>query len=67
MVILGGLGSLHGAVLGAVAIVLLEEWLGHLTEHWRLIFGPLLVLAVLFLRGGLAGLPAQVAGLLRRG
>ena len=67
MVILGGLGSPHGAVLGALAIVLLEEWLGHLTEHWRLIFGPLLVLAVLFLRGGLAGLPAQLGGMLRRG
>ncbi|SDC44590.1 branched-chain amino acid ABC transporter permease [Belnapia rosea] len=55
MVILGGLGSLQGAVLGALAFVLLEEWLGHLTEHWRLIFGPLLVLSVLFLRGGLVG------------
>lgn len=56
MVILGGLGSLHGAILGALAYVLLEEWLAHLTEHWRMIFGPLLILAVLFLRGGLAGL-----------
>jgi branched-chain amino acid transport system permease protein len=67
MVILGGLGPLHGAVLGALAFVLLEEWLGHLTEHWRLIFGPLLVLAVLFLRGGLAGLPAQLLGARRHG
>jgi branched-chain amino acid transport system permease protein len=56
MVILGGLGGLHGAILGALAYVLLEEWLSHLTEHWRMIFGPLLVLAVLFFRGGLAGL-----------
>jgi branched-chain amino acid transport system permease protein len=55
MVILGGLGSLQGAVIGAVGFVLLEEWLGHLTEHWRLIFGPLLVLSVLFLKGGLVG------------
>lgn len=55
MVILGGLGSLQGAVLGAVGFVLLEEWLGHLTEHWRLVFGPLLVLSVLFLKGGLVG------------
>jgi branched-chain amino acid transport system permease protein len=62
MVILGGLGSPHGAVLGALAMVLLEEWLSHLTEHWRLVFGPLLILAVLFLRGGLAGLPAQLRG-----
>jgi len=66
MVILGGLGSLHGAVLGALAIVLLEEYLAELTEHWRLIFGPMLVLAVLFLRGGLAGIPAQLRGALRR-
>jgi branched-chain amino acid transport system permease protein len=65
MVILGGLGHPIGAVLGALTIVLLEEWLAGLTEHWRLIFGPLLVLSVLFLRGGLAGLPAQLRG--RRG
>jgi branched-chain amino acid transport system permease protein len=67
MAILGGLGSLPGAVAGALAITLLEEWLSELTEHWRLIFGPLLVLAVLFLRGGLAGLPAQLGALVRRG
>jgi branched-chain amino acid transport system permease protein len=58
MVILGGLGRLHGAILGALAYVLLEEWLSHLTEHWRMVFGPLLVLSVLFFRGGLAGLLA---------
>ena len=53
---------LHGAIIGALAFVLLEEWLADLTEHWKLIFGPLLVLAVLFLRGGLVGLPAQLRG-----
>ena len=67
MVILGGLGSLHGAVLGALAFVLLEEGLSHWTQYWRLVFGPLLVLAVLHLRGGLAGVPGQVARMLRRG
>ena len=56
MVILGGLGSPFGAVLGALAITLVEEALGQATEHWRLVFGPLLVLAVLYLRGGLVGL-----------
>src|SRR6185437_388423 len=55
MVILGGAGSVHGAILGAAAVVFTEEVLGRLTEHWRLIYGPLLILAVLFLRGGLAG------------
>ena len=55
MVILGGAGHLYGAILGALAIVLLEEFLSHLFPFWRLIFGPLLVLSVLFLREGLAG------------
>jgi branched-chain amino acid transport system permease protein len=36
---------------------LLEEWLSHVFVYWRLIFGPLLVLSVLFLRDGLAGVP----------
>ncbi len=57
MVILGGAGHLYGAIIGALAIVLLEEWLSHLFEYWRLVFGPLLVLCVLFLRDGLASLP----------
>jgi len=56
MVILGGLAGPHGALLGAFAYVLIEEWLARLTEHWRMIFGPLLILCVFFLRGGLAGL-----------
>ncbi|PWC35873.1 branched-chain amino acid ABC transporter permease [Azospirillum sp. TSO35-2] len=60
MVILGGLGQLYGAILGALAIVLLEEWLSHLLVYWRLVFGPLLVLSVLFLHNGLAGLPASL-------
>jgi branched-chain amino acid transport system permease protein len=55
MVILGGLGSLHGALLGAAAFLLLEEYLAGLTEHWKMIFGPLLILVVLFARGGIAG------------
>jgi branched-chain amino acid transport system permease protein len=61
MVILGGVGSLHGAILGAASIVLLEEGLSHVTEHWPLIYGPLLVLAVIFLRGGLARLGGRRA------
>lgn len=67
MVILGGLGGLHGAMIGALVFVGLEDWLPQLLgEHWRLVFGPLLILSVLFLRGGLAGLPATLGGL-RRG
>ena len=47
MVMLGGAGTLHGAILGAAGVVVAGEMLGRLTEHWRLIYGPLLVCAVL--------------------
>lgn len=67
MVILGGLSGLHGALLGAVGFVLLEEFLSHQWEHWRIVFGVLLILAVLFLPGGLSGIPAQIGRMLRRG
>jgi len=62
MVILGGLGSLHGAVIGTAAYLFLEEWLAGFTEHWKVIFGPFLVLVVLFGRGGLVGVFAQLTG-----
>jgi branched-chain amino acid transport system permease protein len=62
MVILGGLAGPHGALIGAFAYVLVEEWLAKLTEHWRLIFGPLLILCVFFLRGGLISLPQLLGG-----
>ena len=56
MILLGGIGTLHGAILGAAAFLLAEEWLSGLTEQWKMIFGPLLILVVLFARGGLAEL-----------
>ena len=60
MVLLGGMGTLYGAIIGAAVFVLAEEWLSGLTEHWKMIFGPLLVLVVLFARGGLIGLAAEL-------
>ena len=56
MIVLGGLGSLHGAILGAAAFTLLAEFLSGLTEYWGMIFGPILILVVLFARGGLSSL-----------
>jgi branched-chain amino acid transport system permease protein len=56
MVILGGIGSVAGPVLGAFALLVLEDLLSGWTQHWQLILGPLLVLSVLFFRHGLAGL-----------
>jgi branched-chain amino acid transport system permease protein len=56
MVILGGMGSLFGPVIGAIVYLVLEEFLSQLTEYWALIMGPLLLLIVLFGRGGIMGL-----------
>jgi branched-chain amino acid transport system permease protein len=56
MVILGGMGTLFGPVIGSVVYLLLEEFLSQLTEYWALIMGPLLLLIVLFGRGGIMGL-----------
>jgi branched-chain amino acid transport system permease protein len=56
MVILGGMGSLFGPVVGAVVYLVLEEFLSQITEYSGLILGPLLLLIVLFGRGGIMGL-----------
>lgn len=56
MVVLGGLGTLHGAVVGAVLVLALEEVLSKLTQHWWLVFGPLMVLMVWRAKGGVVRL-----------
>ena len=65
MVILGGMGTLHGAIIGAAAFLLTEEWLSGYTEHWKVIFGPLLVLVAVFARGGLIGMTHRLRGMFR--
>jgi branched-chain amino acid transport system permease protein len=62
MVILGGMGTLYGPVLGAVVFLLLEDFLSAWTVHWQVVLGPLLVLIVLYARHGLYGLlPGQAS------
>jgi branched-chain amino acid transport system permease protein len=56
MVLLGGIGTLYGAIIGTASYLLIEEFLSGITEYWKVIFGPLLVLVVVFGRGGLVGL-----------
>ena len=61
MVVLGGMASAIGPLYGAVALLVLEEALSGITEYWQIILGPLLLLVVLFARGGIDGLLAQVS------
>jgi branched-chain amino acid transport system permease protein len=55
MVIIGGTGTLGGAVLGAAAFILLQSLVSTYTEHWMLILGVTFVLFVLFAPGGIVG------------
>ena len=56
MVILGGMASTAGPVLGAFALLVIEEILKAWTEYWQVWLGPLLVLSVIFFKRGLAGI-----------
>ncbi|MGD0419868.1 MAG: branched-chain amino acid ABC transporter permease [Xanthobacteraceae bacterium] len=58
MVVLGGLGSLFGPLIGAVAFLLLEEGLSRVTEYPDLILGPILLLVAIYVHGGIDGLLA---------
>jgi branched-chain amino acid transport system permease protein len=64
MVVLGGMGTVIGPVIGAAALLMLEEFIPELLdllragwgEHWRIVLGPLLLAIVLFAPRGLLGL-----------
>jgi branched-chain amino acid transport system permease protein len=76
MAVLGGMGSVLGPVIGAVALLVLEETLPYLIgavgfaatghevvaarEYWQLILGPMLLLIVLFARGGIDGILTSI-------
>jgi branched-chain amino acid transport system permease protein len=59
MLILGGLGTLYGAVVGAFAFVALQELFQSATKHWQLLLGGTIVLLVVFLPGGLSSVAAR--------
>lgn len=67
MVILGGMGTLSGSMIGAFVFVLLEEFLkddtvfGMLASHWQLMMGLLIVAVACFLPRGVVGLLARRA------
>ena len=61
MVILGGVGTLWGGVLGAVALLLAQEVLSAYTPYFEFWTGWALLAVVLFARHGLAGMAASLA------
>jgi branched-chain amino acid transport system permease protein len=65
IVILGGMGTLYGPIIGAFIIVLLQNFLPEWTEHAQLVLGVIVIAVVLFLPHGVASLPARLINLLR--
>jgi branched-chain amino acid transport system permease protein len=67
VVILGGIGSLIGSVLGAFTLVAIQEFSQGFFTHWQLFMGGFIVLVVFALPGGLAAIPARVRHALVKG
>jgi branched-chain amino acid transport system permease protein len=55
MVIIGGTGTLGGAVLGSAAFILLQSLVSSYTERWMMLLGLVFILVVLFAPGGIVG------------
>jgi branched-chain amino acid transport system permease protein len=55
MLVLGGVGTLLGPIVGAMIFILLEEILSSYTENWMVFLGIIFVFMVLFLPGGVVG------------
>ena len=62
IVVIGGLGTVFGPLLGAVVFLGLEEILKGFTDHWMAIFGPLIVLVALLGKRGIVGLLQRLEG-----
>lgn len=60
MVVLGGMGSVFGPLLGAIAFLGLEEILKSYSEHWMIVFGPVIVLIALLGKRGIVGVLASL-------
>ena len=55
MVIVGGVGTLFGGVVGAAVIIVLENVVSSFTERWSMVLGALFVLTMIFAPEGVVG------------
>ena len=60
MVVLGGPGTLVGGAIGAGVVVFLREYLATIVPWWQYVLGTVYVLTILYLPGGLMGIPARI-------
>ena len=62
--VLGGMGTLYGPLLGAAVFVGLETQLSRFITHWEFVLGSVFILFVIFAPRGLVSLPNQISGFL---
>jgi branched-chain amino acid transport system permease protein len=60
MIVLGGIGTVFGPLLGAIAFLGLEEALKGVTQYWQAIFGPIILLVALLGKAGIAGMLEKI-------
>ena len=60
MVVLGGPGTLIGGALGALVVTFLRDYLSTVVHWWQYVLGGVYVLTILYLPGGLMGIPERV-------
>lgn len=66
MVILGGIGTIAGPLIGAFIVILVENVLSSYIERWPTALGLIFIVTVLFARAGIAGTGAKVIAAIRR-
>lgn len=65
MVILGGVGTLLGPLIGAAVVVLVENVLSSYVDRWPTVLGLIFILVILFARAGIAGSARKLVNRLR--
>jgi branched-chain amino acid transport system permease protein len=60
MTLLGGMGTLWGAFIGAAVYILLQDFISAMTENWMVFLGLAVILLTLFMPKGLADLPLRL-------
>ncbi|MGP3534358.1 branched-chain amino acid ABC transporter permease [Microbacterium sp. RD1] len=66
MVILGGVGTLLGPIIGAAVVVLVENVLSSYVDRWPTVLGLIFILVILFARAGIAGSARKLINRIRR-
>jgi branched-chain amino acid transport system permease protein len=66
MLLVGGVGTISGAVIGAVVLTILPEYLRFVKEYYMFVFGVAVFLIVLFMPHGIVGLGSMFRKLIQR-